>query len=434
MKEIVEIIDDKHYYGKVLPEQDLVILFKRPNGANDKECESFLKDLLDVIINSDDYLFSSDIVSHAKWNNDEIETIGKFLYVRKGDSVLVPEGLERKPSQDFDELIEGDQRIAVIQIIHLKRFNYKKYSFGAVVCLCLFLIVKCIAIHLEENRVNANQELYSNDLCLIDSLRNEFHKVTSDSHSYVPYISGSDKNIIANKLDSLHEAANSNIEKVRNSGDYSPVMSNVQTYKTAINQLVDEAKRTEQISLENVRIERNRKTYEKGVQTIKSLEDALLNVANNQTYSNYVSESQVQNIKAVLDSLNNTAEASFSTVAHSGVYNKLSIDSVGIWGQIQAIADSAQEESKRKNKYKRTVVTPVRSQRNITPSSSKRSNDKTRYDNFVKLADQDYNNYYMTRDVTAARRAISNYSEALRINYNSNIAKRCDKLKKELGL
>lgn len=433
MKKIVEI-DDKHYYGKVLPEQDLVILFKRPNSANDKECESFLKDLLDVIINWDDYLFSSDIVSHTKWNNDEIETIGKFLYVRKGDSVIVPEGLERKPSQDFDELIEGDQRIAVIQIIHLERFNYKKYSFGAVVCLCLFLIVKCIASHLEENRVNANQELYSNDLNLIDSLRNEFQKATSDSHSYAPYISASGKSVLANKLDSLGEAANSNIKKVRDTGDYSPVMSNVQTYKTAINQLVDEAKKAEQVVLENARIERNRKSYKKDVKTIKSLEDALSNVLNNQTYSRYVSDLQVQNVKTVLDSLKKTSDASFNAVEHSGHYNNLSIDSTGIMNLIQEIAESAQEGFERKNKHKRTVVTPVRSQRSITPSSPKRSNDKTRYDNYVKLADQDYNNYYMTGDAAAARRAINNYNEALRIQNNSNIAKRCDKLKKELGL
>ena len=433
MKKIVEI-DDKHYYAKVIPEQDLVILFKRPNCANDKECESFLKDLLDVIINWDDYLFSSDIVSRTKWNNDEIETIGKFLYVRKGDSVIVPEGLERKPSQDFDELIEGDQRIAVIQIIHLERFNYKKYSFGAVVCLCLFLIVKCIASHLEENRVNANQEIYFNDLYLIDSLRNEFQKATSDSHSYVPYISGLDKKVLANILDSLHKVANKNIEMVCESGDYSSVMSDVQIYKTAIDQLVDDAKKTEQVALENARVERNRKAYEKDAQKIQSLKDALSNVANNQSYSDYVSESKVQIIKAVLDSLNNAVEASFNSVEHFGHYNNLSIDSVSIGGQIQAIAESAQEEYERKNKP-RTFVTPVTSTRKrVTTKQSTNNNNIARYNNLVESANEDYTRYYRSGDKAAARRAYNNYCEALRIQNNSNIANRCNILKRELGL
>lgn len=432
MKKIVEI-DNKRYYGNVLPEQDLVILFKRPKGANDKDCESFFKDLQDIITDRSDNLFSSDIVNLTNWNNDEIETIGEFLYVHYGESVIVSEGLDRVRGRKYDELNEGEQRIALIQTAQ-PNINYWKYASVATIILCLFLIVRCISNHIEENRVNANQELYSNDLSLIDSLRDEFQKATSDSQSYAPYISASGKSVLANKLDSLGEAANNNIEKVRDSGDYSPVMSNVQTYKTAINQLVDEAKKAEQVVLENDRIERNRKSYKKDVKTIKSLEDALSNVLNNQTYSSYVSDLQVQNVKTVLDSLKKTSDASFNAVEHSGHYNNLSIDSTGIMNLIQEIAESAQEGFERKNKHKRTVVTPVRSQRSITPSSPKRSNDKTRYDNYVKLADQDYNNYYMTGDAAAARRAINNYNEALRIQNNSNIAKRCDKLKKELGL
>lgn len=432
MKKIVEI-DDKHYFGKVLPEQDLVILFKRPQGANAEKCESFFKDLLDIITDGGDELFSSDIVNHTKWNNSEIETIGKFLYVHSGESVIVSEGLNCVCSRNYDELNEGNQRIALIQTAQPTN-NYWKYASVAVFILCLTLIVTCILNYIEENRVNANQELYSNDLSSIESLRDEFQKATSESHSYASYISESDKMFIVNQLDSLRKVANGNIEKVRESGDYLSVIGGVKTCKTNIYQIVEDAQGAEQVALENARIESNRKSYKKDVQTIQSLKDALSNVANNQSYSNYLSDLQVQKVKTILDSLTKTSDASFNAVEHSGYYNNLSIDSIGIRNLIQDIVESAQEEFERKNKHKRTVVTPVRTQRNITPSSSKGSSDKTRYDNFVKLADQDYNNYYMTRDITAARRAISNYNEALRINYNSNIAKRCNILKKELGL
>ena len=432
MKKIVEI-DDKHYFGKVLPEQDLVILFKRPNCANDKECESFFNDLLDIIKDGGDNLFSSDIVSRTQWNNDVIEIIGEFLYVNSRECVIVSEGINCVCGRNYDELNDGNRRVALIQTAQPQNY-YWKYASVATIILCLFLIVRCITNHLEENRFNANQELYSNDLSSIDSLRDEFQKATSDSHSYAPYISGSDKIILANKLDSLREAANSNIEKVRDSGYYSPVMGNVQTYKTAINQLVDEAKKTEQVALENARIERNKKSYEKDVQTIQSLKDALSNVTNNQSYSNYVSESQVRIIKAVLDSLNNTAEASYRTVEHSGAYNKLSIDSVGIWGQIQAIAESAQEEYERKNKP-RTIVTPVTpTRKRVTTKQSTNNNNIARYNNLVNSANEDYTIYYRSGDKAAARRAYNNYCEALRIQNNSNIAKRCNILKRELGL
>lgn len=432
MKKIVEI-DDKHYFGKVLPEQDLVILFKRPNCANDKECESFFNDLLDVIKVGGDDLFSSDIVNHTKWNNSEIETIGKFLYVHSGESVIVSEDLNCVCSRNYDELNEGNQRIALIQTAQPNN-NYWKYASVAVFILCLTLIVRCISNHLEENRVNANQELYSNDLSSIESLRDEFQKATSESHSYAPYISESDKMFIVNQLDSLRKVANANIEKVRESGDYLSVIGGVKTCKTNIYQIVEDAQGAEQVALEKARIERNRKAYEKDVQTIQSLKDALSNVTNNQTYSNYVSESRVQIIKAVLDSLNNTAEASFSTVEHSGAYYKLSIDSVGIGGQIQAIAESAQEEYERKNKP-RTIVTPVTpTRKRVTTKQSTNNNNIARYNNLVDSANEDYTRYYRSGDKAAARRAYNNYCEALRIQNNSNIAKRCNILKRELGL
>lgn len=427
----IEVLDNKRYYGKVLPEQELVILFKRPIGANDTKCESFFKDILGIIKDGGDNLFSSDIVNHTKWKSNEIETIGEFLYVHSGERVIVSEGLNCVCSRNYDELNEGDQRIALIQTAPPNN-NYWKYASVAFSILCLFLIVRCISNHLEENRVNANQELYSNDLGKIDSLRDEFQKATSDSHSYTPYISGSDKSIIANKLDSLRDAANSNIVKVRESGDYSPIMSDVQTYKTAINRLVEEAKNAEQVALENARIEKNRKAYEKDVLTIQSLKDALSNVAYNQTYSSYVSNSQVQNVKAVLDSLTMTSEALFKAVEHSDHYNNLLIDSVSIRYQIQAIAESAQDEFERKNKS-RTVVTPVRSQRKVvTSGQTRRNNNIARYNSFVESADKDYSTFYTNGDKAAARRAYNNYCEALKIKYDVNVDNRRNKLGKIL--
>lgn len=427
---IVSIDNDK-FYGKELPEQDIVILFKRPKGSNDEECESFCKDIFDIVKAGGDKLSSSDIVNQTKWNNDNLETIGEFLYVHSGERVIISKDLSCVYSRNYDELYEGDQRIALIQTIQPNN-NYWKYVSVAISVLCLFLIIRCVSNHLEENRVNANQELYSNDLNTIETLRNEYQKAISEGHSYAHYISGSDKSIISNKLDSLLEAANSNIDKACESGDYSPVISDANTYESAIAQLIENAKSAEKVSLENARVEKNRKKYEKDVQIIESLSEVLSNTISNQPYSSYLSDSQVQNIKDVLDSLRKVLEASFNAVEHSGYYNNLSIDSEGIRTQIQAVVESAQEEYERNNKQ-RTVVTPVRFHRRISSSSPKR-NEENRYDNLVKLADKDYNNYYLTRDVEAARRAINNYNKALKIKDNSNITNRCNRLKKDLGL
>lgn len=423
----IEKIDDK-YYGKVLSDQDLVILFKRPQGANDAKCESFSKDLLDIIKVGDEDLFSSDIVNRTEWNDDVIETIGKFLYIHSGESIITSEGLILVCSRDYDELKEGDKQIALIRTALPNKKHWKKISI-AVPILCLFLIVRCFSNHLEENRVNSNQELYSNNLEAIYSLRDEFQKAISDSHPYALYISESGKRCIADQLDSLLEIANSNIKKVCEHGNYSPVIVDVRTYETAIHQLVEEAKRT----LENGRVEKNRRNYEKDVQTIKLLEDALSDAQNNQVYSSYVLDSQIQNVKVVLDSLAKVSESLFNAVEDSGNYNSLSIDSVGIRDQIQAITESAKEEYEMKNKRRRTELTFVRPQGNAVPSPPK-SNELNRYDDFVKLADKDYNNYYKTRDVAAAKRAIDNYSKALTIKNSSSIVERRNKLKKELGL
>ena len=89
---IVEI-DNKRFYGKELPGQNIVILFKIPSGAKENDCEIYLKDIHRIVNEAGDNLFSSEIVSRTQWNDDVIEIIGNSLYVRNGEHVIVPEGM-----------------------------------------------------------------------------------------------------------------------------------------------------------------------------------------------------------------------------------------------------------------------------------------------------------------------------------------------------
>ena len=112
---IVEI-DNKRFYGKELPEQNIIILFKIPSGATEANCEAFFKEILDIINDGGDDLYSSDIVSRTHWDNDAIKTIGESLYVvRKGEHVIVPEGLNCVFGKQLDELFVENKLIAKIQ-------------------------------------------------------------------------------------------------------------------------------------------------------------------------------------------------------------------------------------------------------------------------------------------------------------------------------
>lgn len=403
-------IDNKRFYGKELPGQNIIILFKIPSGANENECESFFNDILAIINDGGDNLYSSEIVKRTQWKNDVIETIGEFLYVRKGKHVIVPHGLDCVCGRAFDELYDGNKRVAVIQTGH-SDINYWRYTlFAFVVILCMFLISKCISSHFEENRVNSNQTSYSYDIGVIDSISNVFYALTSDSHSYAPYISGQAKQIIANQIDSLRNEANTNIANVSESGNYSPIIINRDIYLSSISKLVQNAKGKEKEVLEMNRKKANKEAFDKDMLVIGSLCDLLYSETSGRVS---YADRQFINVENTLDSLEKTAKNNIKDVEFSGVYSSVCSDSGIIKKRIYDIVDNARIKSYNKVQHKNT---------------QKSNTDDNRFTQIVRIANTECVKYYTTGDEVAGRNARNNYKKALDIKYDSNIYSKWKKL------
>lgn len=425
---IVEI-DSKQFYGKELNEQNIVILFKRPLNDIDTVCESYCQDILNVIKQNSDNLFASDIIRHCQWNSDDRKIIERTLYVRVAnkEDPITSDGILCERCGIYDVILFENKEVARI-IAKKKTFPFFQYFLIFIFILCTWGVIKWCNGRFEENRDSANQNAYLSDIRAIDSLSYLFDESISSNNSYSPYIHEPFKIFIASQIDSLRNVANLSISRVKESGDYSPVVLDKESFKRNIQKLVENAKGAELASLERNRVDTNKKAYEKDVKTIMSLEEDLSNAISQVMYSNYVSDSQVKAVKLILDSLKNSSDVAYREVENSGYYTNIAIDSDNLKRRINKIVEFAQEEYKRKNRAR-----PIHpSNNNLTSRQKRNSNEIARYNMLVESANRDYTKFYMNGDKAAARRAYNNYGEALQIKYDTNVNIRRNKLGRDL--
>ena len=171
-------IDSKRFYGKELNEQNIVILFQIPSGANENDCETYLKDIYRIVIEAGNNLFSSEIVSRTQWNDNVIKIIGNSLYVRKGEHVIVPEGMNCVFGKQVDDLFVENKLVAKIQTDKRKGIVNKTNRFIIVSCiLCILAVLLFVLFYDSADETNTtntesviemktNEQGYSEDILI----------------------------------------------------------------------------------------------------------------------------------------------------------------------------------------------------------------------------------------------------------------------------
>lgn len=416
----IKYIDNGRFYGKELKEQDLIILFQRPPHSNDSECETYVNELLVILKNSGDNLYSSDIVGKTSWDSDVLETMGNTLYIRKADKDFVPVGLKRIRGKVYDEIYVGKELAAKIQGTPSKAY-LNKYVILAIILFCLLLIFGWLTFR-ERERISDNQIAYESDLKRVLGLDSIYELAISSDQYYTSYINPELSESIRKEVDSLHNLIDANYSNVNDEGSYSSLLYNDISIKERISEMVEDAKQKAEMN----RISTNKKAYKKDVKTINALKEELHNSVNSlgRVISTYIPPSYIEHIEAILDSLKTSANKSLDEVSYSGEYKTVMNDSNSIRQEINKIVNDARKDyNNMLNEHRNSI--------HAISSTSSKIKDQ-RFISYVNSGDLDYKKYYREGDKAAALRAIGNYNKALEIKKDFEVIYRRNKLKKSI--
>ena len=423
MKVQVTYFDEKRVYCKTNKEYGFVLLFKKPLGANDSDCESYYKDICEIISQKGVTFFASDLGRFMDWEDGIKEVISETLYILPFNENLSPTigpGIIQTQSRSFVEIsLRGPDRI--IAKINVKRRNtvLRRYMLLALMSLILIVGVLLLMKILDNNRMTNNKIAYNEDITMIKELKVKWNEVCNPHNSFSKYIPDKYRNVINQSLNSLQETADNGFKAVSSKGKYERIDDDISDIERLINDHIEEAKLNYSKEEERGRINSNDSLYRHDIEMIQFWRNRLSHVVS--LYHSRGQNVRIKYIQQFLDSMNAVANDHFNRVKESGGYVQVQLDSTKMESQIQRLIPKTTSNSKPHNKY------------NTNKTSGNTPHSYDRFNQLVSAADANFQTYYRNKkDKAAARKAIQGYSEALRIKYNANVSKRLRMLQNDL--
>lgn len=418
---------DANFYSKQFDEKGIFVLFQKPKGVTEKECESVSSELLKLFLKHGINISSSNLAS--KITNSKLEeSIKKTLYVRidkEGD--YISHNLHPTYGQKYIELANNNKIIAKISFG--RKQNILNY-------ICLFAIVLvcvvCANRLFENKRIMNNDKLYLQDKRLIDSLRVLYDNAIDSSNSYAKFIPNQESMRIFNSLDSLSNSITSAYNNSLEEGNYETIAINSDSIAIAISSMIYDAKSEEASYIEKERLYRNRKAYNQNIKEIEMVESYFTSViSKNKKITEYINQKQVDAIHNDLNSLRKKIDDNIRSSNTSEDYIYVDTSEYEFTRRINALIKEAEnkytENSKKKNKGTKKEKKKVKNN-----NSSNTQNNNSSFLNYVSLGNTEYKKYYSTHNERYAREAIRHYQDALKIKFDKQVSDRLEKLKKAI--
>ena len=351
MRIIIKDHDAEKVFCKADKRKGFLILFKKPIGATESDCESYYNDICDIL-NRQGAMFASDLVKSTDWEDDAKTTIGNTLYIRPFDEKIQPingSDIINTFSGSFEEIsLKGSQKIvAKIKINRKKSIWY--YLFWVIALLAIIGGAILIMDKIENNRVAENQLAYNEDISKINILKESLEDACSPNNLYSKNISVENRNKITRSLSLLQDAADNNLQAVKDKGEYKHVDIDKTGIESLINGIIENAKLKYSKEEERGRINTNIDLYQRDIKMIDFWRKRALNLASKY---NEESNSYFKNVIYMLDSLKSKADSNYVRVNESGKYIPIKIDSLKLESSIQKLIPKVKPKSKWHN-YKR---------------------------------------------------------------------------------
>lgn len=419
---------DANFYSKQFENKGIFVLFQKPKGVTEKECESVSSELLKLFLKHGINISSSNLAS--KITNSKLEeSIKKTLYVRiDKDGDYISQNLHPTYGQKYIELANNNKIIAKISFG--RKQNILNYiCLFAIVLACVF----CAKRFFENKRIMNNDTLHLQDKKLIDSLRVLYDNAIDSSNSYAKFIPSQESMRIFNTLDSLSNSITSAYNNSLEEGDYATIAINSDSIANTISSMIYDAKSEEASYIEKERLYRNQKAYNQNIEEIERVERYFSSaMSKNKKFAEYINQKQVDDIHNDLNSLREKIDDNIRLSNTSGDYIYVDTSEFEFESRINALIKEAEkkytENSKKKNKG--TKKTEKKKVGNNNASNTQKNN--SRFLNYVSLGNTEYKKYYSTHDVSYARKAIRHYQDALKLKFDKQVSGRLEKLKNEI--
>lgn len=416
---------DANFYSKQFEGKGIFVLFQKPKGVTEKDCESVSSELLKLFLKHGINISSSNLASKITNSNLE-ESIKKTLYVRidkEGD--FISQNLHPTYGEKYIELANNNKIIAKISFG--RKQNILNY-------ICLFVIVIvcvfCAKSFFENKRIMNNDKLYLQDKKLIDSLRVLYDNAIDSSNSYAKFIPNQESMRIFNSLDSLSNSIISAYNNSLEEGNYATIAINSDSIAIAISSMIYDAKSEEASYIEKERLFRNQKAYKQNIEEFERVNSYFSSVmSKNKIIADYINQEQADDIQNDLNLLREKIDNNIRLSNTSGDYIYVDTSEFEFKSRIDALIKEAEnkytENSRKKNKgTKKTAGKKV----GYKKSSNTQKND-SRYLDYVSLGNTEYKKYYSTHNERYAREAIRHYQDALKIKFDKQVSDRLEKLK-----
>lgn len=416
---------DANFYSKQFEKKGIFVLFQKPKGVTEKECESVSSELLKLFLKQGINISSSNLASKITNSNLE-ESIKKTLYVRidkEGD--FISQNLHPIYGEKYIEFANNNKIIAKISFG--RKQNILNYiCLFAIVIVCVF----CCKSFFENKRIMNNDKLHLQDKKLIDSLRVLYDNAIDSSNSYAKFIPNQESMRIFNTLDSLSNSITSAYNNSLEEGNYATIAINSDSIAIAISSMIYDAKSEEASYIEKERLSRNPKAYKQNIEEIERVKSYFSSVmSKNKIIAEYINQKQADDIQNDLNSLREKIDNNIRLSNTSGDYIYIDTSEFEFKSRIDALIKEAEkkytENSKKKNKgTKKTAGKKV----GYKNSSNTQKND-SRYLKYVSLGNTEYKKYYSTHNERYAREAIRHYQDALKLKFDKQVSDRLEKLK-----
>ena len=416
---------DANFYSKQFEKKGIFVLFQKPKGVTEKECESVSSELLKLFLKHGINISSSNLASKITNSNLE-ESIKKTLYVRidkEGD--FISQNLHPTYGEKYIELANNNKIIAKISFGRKQKILNNLCLF-AILIVCVF----CAKSFFENKRIMNNDKLHLQDKKLIDSLRVLYDNAIDSSNSYAKFIPNQESMRIFNTLDSLSNSITSAYNNSLEEGNYATIAIKSDSIAIAISSMIYDAKSEEASYIEKERLSRNQKAYKQNIVEIERVKSYFSSVmSKNKIIAEYINQKQADDIQNDLNSLREKIDNNIRLSNTSGDYIYVDTSEFEFKSRIDALIKEAEkkytENSKKKNKgTKKTAGKKV----GYKNSSNTQKTD-SRYLNYVSLGNSEYKKYYSTHNERYAREAIRHYQDALKLKFDKQVSDRLEKLK-----